>query len=78
MASSAVRSALLHLWDKPQRGYRVMGDRMGIDLSNGDGSLPVQGEQLPMPGKRAASASKLSGAHRRGRRLYADGCRQMA
>jgi superfamily II DNA or RNA helicase len=38
--------ALLRMWDKRQRGYRAMGYRMGINASNGDGALPVLGEQL--------------------------------
>ncbi|UCU96051.1 helicase [Hydrogenophaga taeniospiralis] len=32
--------ALLRMWDKRQRGYRVMGYRMGADSSSDDGVLP--------------------------------------
>ena len=38
--------ALLRMWGKRQRGYRAMGYRIGIDASDGDGALPVLGEQL--------------------------------
>jgi len=38
--------ALLRMWGKRQRGHRAMGYRIGIDASDGDGALPVLGEQL--------------------------------
>ncbi|WP_291012066.1 DEAD/DEAH box helicase family protein [Hydrogenophaga sp.] len=35
--------ALLRMWDKRQRGYRVMGYRLGVDSSSDDGVLPFDG-----------------------------------
>ena len=35
--------ALLRMWDKRQRGYRVMGYRLGADSSSDDGVLPFDG-----------------------------------
>jgi superfamily II DNA or RNA helicase len=40
--------ALLRMWDKRQRGYRVMGYRMGRDINHEDGDLP-DGLNLPAP-----------------------------